>query len=126
MHITLRSRRARGEWSILKPQNKARVIQILDSASEKYHVRVQRFANVGNHLHLLISARTRKEFQGLLRVLAGQIAFVITDAKKGAPAKGGKFWNKLRIFEGCHGWTALRECLAIHFEEYLGVLGDQL
>jgi REP element-mobilizing transposase RayT len=124
MHITLRSHRARGEWSMLKPRNKAWVIQVLDSASEKYHVRVHRFANVGNHIHLLISARTRKEFQGFLRVLAGQIAFVITDAKKGAPAKGGRFWDKLaysRVVQGGRDFVNVSRYISKNIWESLGI-----
>jgi REP element-mobilizing transposase RayT len=127
MHITLRSRRARGEWSMLKTCNKARVIQILDQASEKYHVRVHRFANVGNHLHLLISARTRKEFQGFLRVLAGQIAFVITGAKKGAPTKGGKFWDKLaysRVVAAGRDFVNVSRYISKNIWESLGIKRD--
>jgi REP element-mobilizing transposase RayT len=127
MHITLRSQRARGEWSMLKQQNKNRVIQILDEASRKYDVRVHRFANVGNHLHLLISARSRKEFQGFLRVLAGQIAFVITGAKKGTPAKGGKFWDKLaysRVVAGGRDFVNVSRYVSKNIWESLGIKRD--
>lgn len=127
MHVTLRSDRARGPWSMLKPQNKGKVLQILDAASEKYEIQVHHFANVGNHIHLLVSARSRKEFQGFLRVLTGQIAFVISGAKKGQPAKGGKFWDKLaysRVVQwGCDFMNVSRY-ISKNIWESLGIKRD--
>lgn len=77
--------------------------------ARRYGVRIHRFANVGNHLHLLVSLapesavrepvrvgytkfeRARARFSGFLRELAGAIAFRITGASKSKPV--GRFWD---------------------------------
>lgn len=56
-------------------------------------VRVYKFANVGNHLHLLIRFGNRIAFQRFLRTLSGLVARKVTGARKGNPV--GKFWDKL-------------------------------
>jgi REP element-mobilizing transposase RayT len=95
VHVTLRSTRARGAWSMLRRENKGRVLALVHRSSECHRIQVHRFENVGNHLHLLVSAGSRRDFQGFLRVLAGQIAFLVTGARKGNPIPGGRFWDKL-------------------------------
>jgi len=69
VHLVLRSSRAKGPWSLLHPKNERRVRRVLDVTAAKYGVRVYRFANVGNHLHLLIMARSRRIFRIPSRVL---------------------------------------------------------
>jgi len=93
MHVVLRSTRARGSWSMLKRGNKAEIHRIVDETAERFGVRIHRFSNVGNHLHLLISTKTRRGFQSFLRVVTGAVAFVVTGARKGNPV--GKFWDQL-------------------------------
>jgi len=93
MHVTLRSTRARGSWSMLANGNRGRVYILMTEIAERYGVKVYRFENVGNHLHLLISVKSRSQFQTFLRVLSGQIVFLITGAKKGNAV--GRFWDKL-------------------------------
>jgi REP element-mobilizing transposase RayT len=99
IHVVLRSERARGSWSLLARKNERLVERLLSVCARRYHLRLYRFVNVGNHLHLLIKAESRSyavaksEFQAFLRQFAGMIAFGVTGAKKGS-AKGG-FWHKL-------------------------------
>lgn len=94
IHLILRSTRARGPWSMLVRRNEVQVKGILDKTSEKYGVRVYRFANVGNHLHILVLVRTRTAFKRFLRELTGRIAATITGSRKSHPM-GGKFWDFL-------------------------------
>ena len=49
LHLVLRSTKARGEWSMLRPQNEHRVRRIVDETASKYSIRLHRYANVGNH-----------------------------------------------------------------------------
>jgi len=67
VHLVLRSLRARGEWSLLRPANQVAVEAALERAKRASGVRVYRFVNVGNHLHLLVGFRTRRAFQRFLR-----------------------------------------------------------
>jgi REP element-mobilizing transposase RayT len=126
MHIVLRSIRARGDWSMLKRGNRARVHQLVDETASKYGVRVHRFSNVGNHLHLLVSTKTRRGFQSFLRVLTGAIAFAITGARKGNPV--GRFWDKL-AFSRVLSWEREFRAIETYFIkndlESLGIAREQ-
>ncbi len=99
IHLVLRSEKARGSWSLLTLSNESLVQKLLYKFAEKYQIRIYRFVNVGNHLHLLIKTQARqytvaqKNFQNFLRCFAGAVAFWVTGAKKASP-KGG-FWEKL-------------------------------
>jgi hypothetical protein len=92
LHLSLRAISASGERSLLHARNKWRVYGVLDKTSAKYGVRIYRYANVGNHLHLLVQAKSRAEFQAFLREFAGGVAALVTGAIKGRPEK---FWDGL-------------------------------
>lgn len=93
MHVTLRSQKAVGDWSMLRKVNAKKIEAILKKFGKRYGVLVERDVNVGNHLHLLVRASSRRGFQAFLRAVTGNIAMVVTGAKKGLP-KGG-FWDGL-------------------------------
>ncbi len=101
LHVVLRSTRARGEWSLLRPRNVERVEQELARAAKKYEVKLYRSVNVGNHLHLLVQARKRQDFQSFLRVVSGRIAMLVTGARKGVAI--GRFWDRL-AYSRVVGW----------------------
>jgi hypothetical protein len=93
LHLSLKSSLARGQRSMLAPKNKGQVLECLHRAqSANPRVKILRFANVGNHLHLLIQAKSRREFQAFLREFAGRLASAMTGAIKGRPEK---FWDTL-------------------------------
>jgi hypothetical protein len=79
VHLILKSSRARGTWSMLHPRHKGRVYWLIESKAEKHSVRVYQFANVGNHLHMLIRARSHASFKRFLRELSGAIDRYGTD-----------------------------------------------
>ena len=93
MHLTLRS--TRGSRSLI--QEKWRIQELLKYISKKNQIRVYRFANVGNHLHLLVQARKREQFQAFLREFAGTVAVMMTVAIKGSARKfwDGLAWSKI-------------------------------
>lgn len=84
LHVVLRSSRARGEFSMLRPRHCNHIRGLVDRLKARWGVSVYRYANVGNHLHLLIRAKTRADWQGFIRELAGGIAMIVTGARKGA------------------------------------------
>lgn len=90
IHLTLRS--ARRDVSMLHPRNIRVIESCVREKAKKHGVRVYRFANVGNHLHLLIKAPSRRGFQAFLREAAGRIAMLMTRSCKGNP---GRYWEKL-------------------------------
>src|SRR5271156_5950468 len=67
LHVVMRSERARGRWSLLHPANRGTVEALMSRYAARYQVRVYQFANVGNHLHLLMRARDRHALQRFLR-----------------------------------------------------------
>jgi len=101
VHLVLRSSRAKGAWSMLSPQHCDSIEGLVHQVAKKWGVRVYRFANVGNHLHLLLRVRTRRAFQGFLRETSGAIAMRITGARKAHGLKGDTapssrgFWDHL-------------------------------
>lgn len=93
MHVVLRSEQARGPWSMLRRQYAQKINALIHTRAKTFGVEVHQCANSGNHIHLLIQAKTRKGFQGYLKTLTGLIARLITGAKRGE-AKG-RFWTQL-------------------------------
>lgn len=93
----LRSSRARGPWSLLHPKNEPHVKRAVEESARKYGIRIYRFANVGNHMHLLVMTRSRSAFQGFLREISGGIAALVTGARKAHPigSPGERFWDFL-------------------------------
>jgi len=91
----MRSSRARGKWSLLHPTHARIIDAYLTRTAAKWGVRLLERANVGNHLHLLIRVRSRREFQGFLRELAGGIAMRVTGARKSLELADGRFWDEL-------------------------------
>ncbi|MCM2277259.1 MAG: transposase [Oligoflexia bacterium] len=101
LHVVLRSSKARGELSMLHPRHCNPVRALVWRLKERWGVRVYQYANAGNHLHLLVRARSRASWQGFIRELAGGVAMIVTGAKKGNPLNPGKaagargFWDHL-------------------------------
>jgi len=93
IHLVLKSSRAKGEWSMLHRRNKTRILDLLGQLAKENGIKIYRYANVGNHLHLLLKVRNRFGFQKFLRVFSGRVAMLVTRAKKGSPQ--GKFWDEL-------------------------------
>lgn len=90
MHVVMRSSQARGKWSMLHPKHAKHVRAVTDKLAKKHGIHLDRFANVGNHLHLLVRTHQRRPFQRFLRELAGALAMMITGARKGIEQK---FWD---------------------------------
>jgi len=93
LHLTLRSERAKGHWSLLDCKNERRIRHLVYRFAEKNRVRIHKYANSGNHLHLLVQSKDQEAFQRFLKTISGLIARAVTGARKGKPA--GKFWDSL-------------------------------
>lgn len=93
LHVTLRSSRARGPWSFMKLNHQKKINRALYSHAAKFHIKIYRFANAGNHLHILLKARSRKNLGRFLKTIGGLIPRLITNARKGRIV--GQFWDEL-------------------------------
>ncbi len=91
MHLVLRSVLAKGAFSLLK---KERIIaKIIYKQAKVSGVKIYRFANGGNHLHLIVRPCSRASFNIFIRSISGIIAREILGAQRGN-AKNLKFWEK--------------------------------
>jgi len=123
MLLTIKSSRARGEWSLhrFERQIEAKV----NSLARRFRVRVYRQVNVGNHLHLHVRASSRRGFQNFLRVLTQAVMFLVTGARKGRPV--GKFWDFLacsRVVEWGRDWSGVKRYMDKNKIEATGVPRD--
>lgn len=66
--------RARAPFTLLKRGRRTKIEALVAKLAKRHRVHVHRYANAGNHLHLLIECRERKGFTSFLRTLSGSIA----------------------------------------------------
>jgi hypothetical protein len=127
MHLIFHSSRARGAWSFLHKQNRVRLENHLQATARRFNVKIFRFANVGNHFHLLVQAKRRADMQNFLRVFAQGVVFLVTGAKKGNPE--GKFWDALaysRIVEWGREWKGMLDYVGKNLLEAKGMPRDRV
>lgn len=72
----------------------------VDRCSKKYGVKVYEFANVGNHLHLVLKIPRRQNWAGFIRELTGEIAA----AMKQILGLHRKFWMFRPHTRVIQGW----------------------
>ena len=92
LHITLKSSQAKGRMSLLA--HRLQVSNVIETKAAKYQIKLHRFENMGNHIHILVSFKQRRLVQKFLRVVTGLIARLVTSAKRGN-AFGKRFWDCL-------------------------------
>lgn len=83
LHVVLRSERARGDRSLLHRRHRSGVEATVYRTAARAGVRVVRFENVGNHLHLLVRVSERAALGAFLRGAAGVIARRVLGRERG-------------------------------------------
>ncbi|MBL7714035.1 MAG: transposase [Bdellovibrionales bacterium] len=83
LHVVLRSSQARGPRSFLEPKRAKRVRAIVERAAKIQGVKLYRYANSGNHMHLVVLARSRPAYQAFIRSISGLIARATLGAERG-------------------------------------------
>jgi len=92
MHIVMRSQHAKGKRSFLAKRNREAVNRIIKHQASKHGLRLYRYENVGNHIHILLRTGHRKWLIGFLRSVTGLIARHVLGAERGS-AQGLQFWE---------------------------------
>jgi REP element-mobilizing transposase RayT len=121
MHLVMRSTRARGDWSFLHKRNKGVIQLLLLDCAERFGVKIFRYENVGNHMHLLVQARSRKSLQAFLRVFPQRVMFAVTGARCGSPK--GRFFDRIvfsRVVEWGREFRVMQNYLWKNAMESLG------
>jgi REP element-mobilizing transposase RayT len=92
LHVVLRSTKATGARSFKNEKYEARIWEIVSQHAKNTGVRIYEYANSGNHLHLLIRAKTRADYNTFMRTITGLIARLVGRSERGKPLKE-KFWD---------------------------------
>ena len=125
MHIVLRSEIAKRELSMRHPRH--RVDDIVHQQAEKWGVRIYRYANVGNHLHILVRVGSRKLYQGFIRSIAGLIARSVLNSQRGRSSQQ-KFWQArpfTRVVRWGRDYIRAKDYVVLNAREALGFLSPR-
>ena len=116
---------------MLAPAHARRVDSIVRGDARKFGLRVIEFANVGNHVHLLVRAGNRRLFLRFLKSISGRIAMLLTGARKGlglwTKDDGAKdaFWDKrpfTRVIESFRGYRVAKDYVVLNRLEAEGIV----
>lgn len=126
MHLVLRSSKAKGPWSFLKPQNRQAIQNILGKFSKRYGVRVLSLANVGNHLHLQIQLSNRQSYRKFIKAITSAIAMSITGINRWTQNADEKlkFWDRrpfTRVIVGFRSILNLKNYIYLNQLEGMGI-----
>jgi REP element-mobilizing transposase RayT len=127
MHLVMRSSLATGELSFLRSVRSRKIEAAVKRLGERTGVRVYRYANSGNHIHLLVLPRSRAAFKAYLRAITGLIARITLGVERGR-ALGKKFWDArpyTRIIEWGREFKAVAAYVAQNTLEALGFIPYQ-
>lgn len=102
MHVTFRSEVARGQHSLASQRIRGWLRQYVPKLARYFGIRLYHFSNNGNHLHLVLMARSQAALSGFLRALSGVIPRRVLVVEKGR-ARGVRFWTA-RPYSRILGW----------------------
>lgn len=114
VHLVLKSSHARHAMSFLGAKNRIKILKIIKENARRFHVKIHRFENIGNHLHVVASFPRRENFQNFLRTITSLIARAVTGARKGQPF-GKRFWDHLaftRVIMGHRDLSGIKNYLS--------------
>lgn len=125
MHLVMRSSKATGSYSFLK--NSRKIFDIIYKQSKLHGVKIYRYANAGNHLHLVILPRSASAYRKFIRAASGLIARLILHKERGAAHQAStaktKFWDQrpyTRIVEWGRDFKSVRNYLMQNILEATG------
>jgi hypothetical protein len=112
LHLILKSSHCKGQFSLLNVRFAKRVQATVYFYAKRFHIKVYRFQNVGNHLHIVLQGPGLKQYSAFVRAVSGRIAQVLLkemgfDSLGGSSRKAQtgkiKFWD-YRPFSRVVGW----------------------
>ena len=93
IHLILKSQVARGsKYSMLLPKNFKAISKAVYELAQKYKIKIDRFENVGNHLHMVVKFPSQGAYVAYIRGLSSTIARHVLGVSKKL-VKGIKFWQ---------------------------------
>jgi REP element-mobilizing transposase RayT len=109
MHIVFKSSHAKGKNSMRSAHNQVAIDTIIEKQARRQNAKVHAQQNVGSHLHLMASFKTKDQLKKFMRAVSGLIARHVLRTKKGKPA-GVKFWDHIpftRIVQGMNDFYGM-------------------
>ena len=110
MHLVLRSSKATGKYSFLHISRVRQIKALVQKQASVSEVKILRYANAGNHLHLLVQPSNRIGYRKFIRAITGLIARTVLKTERGIGLRGqdrlkntNKFWDK-RPFTRIVAW----------------------
>ena len=92
VHVVMKSRLAKGEKSFSRMKRAKQIEQVVKKIAYENDIKMQRFANGGDHLHFVLKTPSRKSFNSFLRAISGLIARISLGAERGKPVDK-QFWE---------------------------------
>lgn len=92
LHVVLKSKKATGAYSFNNKKWEQPIWDLIARHAKKNDVTIYSYANAGNHLHLLLRAKSREGYNCFIRAVSGLIVRLVTGAQKGK-SLNGKFWD---------------------------------
>lgn len=93
MLLVMRASSARSSRSLRHKKNRKKVDGIVYRQAQKWGIKIYEYANVGNHLHILMRVSTRENYVRFIRAVSGLIARWILRAERGRPSGRYSFWD---------------------------------
>ncbi len=98
LHVVLRC-----EKSVLRlPKTFAQVNSRVKNTAVKSGVKIYSYANVGNHLHLVVQIKNRQAWSNFVRRLTGSVALFVRKSLK--LRAGQRFWRHRPFTRVVNGW----------------------
>jgi putative transposase len=122
MHIVLRSSIAKGKFTMLDETRAKRIDRLIKKHARNFGVKIYQYANVGNHIHLLVLASHRDFFKYFLRTISGLIARVVLGVEKGS-ARQIRFWDQRpwsRVVKWKNDFNGAKKYIIQNFNEAMG------
>lgn len=104
LHVCMRSDKARGELSMLKPKIRQRIDAIVARSKRNSDVKISSWQNVGNHLHFSVKAPNRKAHNHWIRSISGLIARAVLAKERGSGPLKSPFWDSRPFTRIVRGW----------------------
>ena len=98
LHVVVRTTKS----SLRKPAVYRDVNLIVAGAARKYGLTLYKYANVGNHLHMLLKVPNRRLWPHFIREITGRIASLVQGLR--GPQKGERFWLNKPFTRVVAGW----------------------
>ncbi len=116
MHIVLKSQYRPQIISFRDARYLQDIQKTLIEKAKFFHVVLEQFSINTTHIHLLIRARSRKEYIAFLKTITALIPRIIGEAKKGSPSLYKNLWEA-RSFSRIVSWGRERVRVALYIEQ---------